>query len=232
MENAADALKMAAAMLVFVVALSISIYSLSEARQSAETVLSYQDRETDYTYYSVDSANLDSECTRTVNAETIIPTIYRAYKENCKIMFNINSLKPINKDYPLYTKRDNKGNTIAVNYIDLENETLASETKKLDFLEGIIYHKYSNYNNSEADFFKAFFGNYTAGNNTSYSFSMSSDSLYNRLISQSLPIKESVGVYYQEDEIKTNDDGTTTTSSESTTNANKTKKRVITYFLN
>ena len=50
MENAADALKMAAAVLVFVVAISITINSFTESRIAATTILNNQDREYDYSY--------------------------------------------------------------------------------------------------------------------------------------------------------------------------------------
>ena len=50
MENAADALKMAAAVLVFVLALGISISSFSEVRQVSQIILNYNDNEYSYTY--------------------------------------------------------------------------------------------------------------------------------------------------------------------------------------
>ena len=50
MENAADALKIAASVLIFVLALSISINAFSQARVASQTVLEYSDREYDYTY--------------------------------------------------------------------------------------------------------------------------------------------------------------------------------------
>ena len=76
MENAADALKMAAAVLIFVLALGISISSFSQARYTAEILMQYADRDT-VTQYVGGSAN----GTRIVGKETIVPTIYRAYKE-------------------------------------------------------------------------------------------------------------------------------------------------------
>ena len=45
MENVTDALKIAAAVLIFVLALSISINAFSEARITAKTILDYKDRE-------------------------------------------------------------------------------------------------------------------------------------------------------------------------------------------
>ena len=70
MENVTDALKMAAGVLIFVLALSISINAFGEARRAATTILEYGDREYDYTYVE------ESETTeRTVSVETIIPSI-------------------------------------------------------------------------------------------------------------------------------------------------------------
>ena len=87
MENAAEALKMAGAVLLFIIAISVSIASFSDVRQSVDTILEYKDRETEYVdgnyYYSQSSK--DNE--RTVGLETILPTISRVYVENYKIIF-------------------------------------------------------------------------------------------------------------------------------------------------
>ena len=83
MENAADALKMAAAVLVFVMALSITINSFTETRIAATTILNNKDKEYDYTYVE-DNGTTE----RLVGLESIIPTIYKAYKENYKVIFD------------------------------------------------------------------------------------------------------------------------------------------------
>ena len=83
MENAADALQMAAFVLIFVLALSISINAFGEARQTSQIILDYKDREYDYTYVEDNGETTE----RIVSAETIIPSIYKAYKENYKIVF-------------------------------------------------------------------------------------------------------------------------------------------------
>ena len=44
MENAAEALKMAGAVLLFVLALSVAIVSFGQARETADTILDYRDR--------------------------------------------------------------------------------------------------------------------------------------------------------------------------------------------
>lgn len=88
MENAAEALKMAAAFLIFVVALSISINAFGEARRTSQTILDNRDREYDYTYVE-DNGTTE----RIIGAETIVPSIYKAYKENYKIVFKDSSRK-------------------------------------------------------------------------------------------------------------------------------------------
>ena len=50
MENAVDALKMAGAVLMFVIALSVSIVAFGQVRQTADIILDYKDRETVYIY--------------------------------------------------------------------------------------------------------------------------------------------------------------------------------------
>lgn len=93
MENAADALKMAAAVLIFVLAISIAILSFGQVRQTADTVLNYKDRETEYIdgnyYYKASGTE------RSVSLETVIPTVFRAYLENYKIVFKGLNIKPI-----------------------------------------------------------------------------------------------------------------------------------------
>ena len=83
MENAAEALKMAAFVLIFAVTLATAIVSFSNVRVTAQTILDYTDREYDYTY--VDDQN--GQTARIVSAETMVPAIMRAYKENYKIFF-------------------------------------------------------------------------------------------------------------------------------------------------
>ena len=69
MENAADALKMAGAVLIFVIALSISIVSFGQVRQASDVILNYRDRETVYIdgdyYYEATGTE------RTVGLETV-----------------------------------------------------------------------------------------------------------------------------------------------------------------
>ena len=78
MENAVEAMKMGFAMLLFVMAMSASMYLLNSASSTSQALLYYAD-ETNY----LDNIEIQSDITkRTVDVETIIPTLYRYYKEN------------------------------------------------------------------------------------------------------------------------------------------------------
>ena len=146
MENAAEALKMAGAVLLFVLALSVAIVSFGQARETADTILDYRDRETFYIdgnyYYKATGTE------RTVGLEAVIPTIYRSYIENYKIVFE-------GLDGPIYTLNLSGGKTIEKYTIDLEtkissdqsqninNVSLANDEQKSEFLCGILYNDFT-----------------------------------------------------------------------------------------
>ena len=189
MENAADALKMAAWVLIFVVALSIIINAFGMARQTTDILISYNDNEY-YTDY-VEQGNTE----RKVGYETIIPAIYRAYKENYKIIL-------LNNDgTPMYFY-ENKNTKEQINYIDLEKQNVGNDTAKEEFIKYIVTGK--EINNSQYKF--------------ENSYDIKNNGLYNQI--KGKQFTESLGVYYQE-EIDGNQSNTP--------DANKTKKRVITY---
>lgn len=198
MENVADALKMAAAVLIFVVALSISITAFGEARATATTILEYRDREYDYTY--VDG----SESTqRTVGLETIVPTIYRSYKENYKIVFDSNLIG----GKGVYKKKNAEtGNNDPCYYIDLEKETLGNDSQKERFILAILYGEQSeNFTEIKNEF-------------KNLGISLNSEGIYDKIQGE---VVENLGIYYQEDQ--GND------QQSNVPNVNKTVKRVITY---
>lgn len=87
MENAVEALKMAFAMLVLVLALSVSIMSFSAARQTADFVLQSADPTATYEY------NAEGQENRIVGLETVIPTLYKYSIENYSIVFKQASSK-------------------------------------------------------------------------------------------------------------------------------------------
>lgn len=147
MENAVDALKLGAFVIIFVIALSVSITAFSEARIAASTLLEYKDREAslgqnDYWYSN------ESSKKRIVGLETIIPAIYRAYSdESLKIVFldNDKGTKKV-----LYKIKNNDGtlkdiNTLGYIY-DSKLFGLTPKTK-IDFINKILYNKDSSYTN-------------------------------------------------------------------------------------
>lgn len=84
MENAADALLIAFAVLIFIIALSVNLTSLSQAKEVADIVLFYSDRENFQTPLKDDSLNVYNGG-RTVTVDTVIATIYRCAKEKFSV---------------------------------------------------------------------------------------------------------------------------------------------------
>ena len=109
MENAADALKMAGAVLLFVLAISIAIFYFGQVRQTADTILSQKDKETKYVYYETESGKYE----RNVSLETIIPSIFRSYLENYKIVFE-------NLQSPIYKIKNKNGDLVEKRTLDLQ----------------------------------------------------------------------------------------------------------------
>lgn len=131
MENAAEALKIAFGVMMFVIALTMSISSFSQASTAIEAIIEMRDRETDYTYVQP-TANLS----RIVSAETIVPTMYKAYRENIEIyFFDTDGTTPLAIYYKTdeFEKRetDELGNVIGINYINLAKEGFGNEGTKL-----------------------------------------------------------------------------------------------------
>lgn len=143
MENAADALKIAFSVVMFVLALTLSISCFSQANTAVKAIVDLRDEQTQYTYIDVDTSQ---NLTRTVGVETVVSTMYKAYEENFEVRFYKANGDPL----PLYYKTDSYGELVIensqrveVNYINLEKEnfgiqgsTSASDRAKehLDFL--------------------------------------------------------------------------------------------------
>ena len=119
-ENIADALKMAGSVLLFVIGLSIAILYFSQARETIDAVLSYSDRESltiedNPRFYYL---SRKSDPNRYVGKETIIPALYRAYKENYKIVFEF-----MDGDYYLFKNSDGE----EIKEIDLAKQSIGSD---------------------------------------------------------------------------------------------------------
>lgn len=171
MENAADALKLGAWVLIFVAALTITINAFSLARQSIDGTVQNIDREYITTY--VEQSNSTQ---RVVGIESIIPAIYRAYKDNYKIIF----------PYTLYKKINSSGDEESINYIDIEKESSSPDL----FIKLILFGSDSDkLSQEEKNSIKSYFPNHVFNNESESLMEKMKNKLY----------KEELGVYYQEE---------------------------------
>ena len=125
MENAVEALKIAFAVMMFVMALSLSIFSLSQANAAVTSIIGLNDRETEYNYVE------PSGNTRIVGVETIVPTMYKAYQENFEIYFLASDgITPL-------TIYNDDGIEIGINHID-GSEVFANAEEAISHLNQIL----------------------------------------------------------------------------------------------
>ncbi len=211
MENAADALKMAAAVLAFVLALGISMSSFSEVREVSKIILNYKDKEYNYTYIPS-----DGNTTRKVSVETVVQSIYRAYNENYKIYFYENG----NETDPL-TIFQKDTTTENINYIDLRKQALPSVEKRNQFIGCILYG--SSYKDPSGKSFKEIQNDFKE-----LGIILQEEGLYDKIVSSG-GAEEKFGIYYEDDEIE--DSSNPDDSESNVPQANRIKKRVITYIL-
>lgn len=136
MENGVQALKIAASILIFVLAIAITISAFTKATQSLNNIFEIKN---DDEFVAVKDENGNEYYlnyvrfnggTREVGIETIIPSIYRAYKENYAIYFYNADKSPMDLD-----PTDDK----VINYIDLEKEVYASAEKAIEKVNKILY---------------------------------------------------------------------------------------------
>lgn len=81
MDDAVQAIMMTFAVLVFVIALSISMMLIKQARSTSEILVQYSDLTAFYDNIQLDESEV-AETERIVGLDTVIPTLYRYYKEN------------------------------------------------------------------------------------------------------------------------------------------------------
>lgn len=127
MENAAEALKIAFGVLIFILALSISISGFSQARMAIGTIAEDMDADKSFItdqngrYFNYLNFSMDSGGTRTVEVDTVVSTMYRAYKENFKIYFyGIDSTAKCGLQFDEIKETNEK-----VYYIDLARQVIA-----------------------------------------------------------------------------------------------------------
>ena len=141
MENAADALKIAFAVFIFVIALTITFSLVAQAKSTADVVLYYSDETNFYDYYT----NF-SDKNRLVSVSDIISTLHRYDKESLCVMVD---LKDRNSPYKFeLSKSNNFADTEAIekdlgNFIN--NKLLkdySDKTFKEEFVEVPISGRY------------------------------------------------------------------------------------------
>lgn len=88
MENALEAIKMGFAMMVFVIAMSAAMYLFNLVSSTSQVLLYTADKTNYYDNIEIINGNIT---TREVNTETIIPTLYRYFKENFAVQIYNNS---------------------------------------------------------------------------------------------------------------------------------------------
>ena len=232
MENAAEALKMAADFLVFIIALGISISSFSQAKTTAQTLLNYTDREYEQQYVQ------ESTTDRIVGKETILPTLYRAYKENYKVIFYDAGGNPVT----LYKMTDGTGNVQnakEVKVLDLQEQVLGTDLDKENFMMALLYGSKAKIKDSSGEPIMLY-NNYidslkTNGSRIKF---LSNEGIYDKILGDNTDntFIEKFGVYYQDDIQNTNTDSNNNSdidnnNNDTTPDANKQQKRVISYYL-
>ena len=138
MENATEALKIAFGVLIFVLALSITISVFGEARLAIDRILDNAQKGetfvTDENGNYLNYVNFDiNGGTRTVEADTVVSSMYRALKENFVIYFyGIENTSGCNLQYD-----ENKETHEKIYYIDLSRYTIAAG-KEIEFMDNIL----------------------------------------------------------------------------------------------
>lgn len=106
MDNATEALLIAFGVLVFIIALTVTLTTFSQAKETADVVLFFSDRENFQTHLRDDPMNV-SEGGRTVTVDTVIATIYRCAKEKFSVKI-IDDSETYNFEYDIQNQDEIK----------------------------------------------------------------------------------------------------------------------------
>jgi len=129
MENATDALKIAFAMFVFVIAITLTFSLVSQAKSTADVVLYHSD---ETNFYEYEYSKGEDSKNRIVSVAEVIPTLYRYYKESIGVTVNLK------EDGKSYTFDLNNNETIIY---ETGNEKLTSEADREENLKRFIETK-------------------------------------------------------------------------------------------
>lgn len=156
MENAVEALKMAGFMLLFIIALSITMITLTQAKTTADSLVKNQDRQQSYQYIEV-TGDLSKLLSRTVTLADIIPTLYRYAQEDYAVQFYTSSGSPL---YIYESGQIKNGVPVKKNDLDLDTEHWiengetryedwrGNTTKIKQHVDDVVEYLLANYKNS------------------------------------------------------------------------------------
>lgn len=156
MENAVEALKMAGFMLLFIIALSITMVTLTQAKTTADSLVKNQDRQQSYHYIEV-TGDLSRSLSRTVTLADIIPTLYRYAQEDYAVQFYTSSRNPL---YVYESGQIKNGVPVKKNDLDLDTEHWVENgetryeewrgntTKIKQHVDDVVEYLLANYKNS------------------------------------------------------------------------------------
>lgn len=156
MENAVEALKMAGFMLLFIIALSTTMITLTQAKTTADSLVKNQDRQQSYQYIEV-TGDLSKSLSRTVTLADIIPTLYRYAQEDYAVQFYTSSGSPL---YVYESGQIKNGVHVKKNDLDLDTEHWlengetryeewrGNTTKIKQHVDDVVEYLLANYKNS------------------------------------------------------------------------------------
>ena len=140
MDNITQALHMAFAVLIFIIALAISLTSLNQAKKTADVVLYYSDRDSFQEYVNADESEyLDGG--RTVGTDTVIATLLRCTHENYAVrIIDEDGEKVFDYSLQNHANLKNSIDTFVNDHIsDVGQEKQYRETYREVTLTGITY---------------------------------------------------------------------------------------------
>lgn len=138
MENAADALKIGFAVMVFVIALSVIFSMVSQAKQTADIVFEIED-DTKYFQEGLEGVTyLTSGTTeRIVGWETVVPTIYRYSEED----YGVTIVDPDKKGTTAYiiARFDVETETVAQNWYNTNDDYQVTRSNHIKYLNNKVF---------------------------------------------------------------------------------------------
>lgn len=134
MENATHALIMAFSVMVLIIALTVSIVAFTNAKSAADAIL-YTKDETNY--YEYQGSKGKAAENRIVGLETVIPTLYKYYKENYTVVFKKGNYNETTGEFsnweymPVYTTTANRNWQNSYNELMEKKYNIDNPTNKI-----------------------------------------------------------------------------------------------------